>query len=79
MVDMPQNQTKLEPICLYPVKWFQLLLFNTNNSQILNCSIWPIDGILTGSKTLGQSGPESNEGVFNITQTPRLEPLHHIA
>ena len=35
-------------------------------SKRLNSSIWFIDEILTGIKTLGQNGPKSNghEGVF---------------
>ena len=40
----------------------------------LNSSIWPIDGILTGTTTPGQSGPESNGNkevfhIFQISQT----------
>ena len=37
--------------------------------------IWPIDGALTGTTTLGQSGPGSNgnEGVFHIPQSSRTE------
>ena len=48
-------------------------------SKWLNSSIWPIDGSLTGTTTLGQSGPGSNgnEGVLHIPQTPRLE-LHYL-
>ena len=44
----------------------------------MNSTIWPIDGTLTGTTTLGQSGHESNgnEGVHHIPQTSRLE-LHH--
>ena len=34
-------------MCLHTVKW-------------LNCFIWPIHGILTGTITPGQSGPGSN-------------------
>ena len=42
----------------------------------MNNSIWPIDGILTGTITPGQSGPESNgnEGIFHTPQTPRASP-----
>ena len=41
-----------------------------------NSSFWPINGILTGTITPGQSGTESNgnKGVLYISQTPRLEP-----
>ena len=50
-------------MCLY-IKWFYVLLFNTNNST------GPIDGILRGTTTPGQSGPESNgnKSVLHISQ-----------
>ena len=34
----------------------------------LDISVWPIDGTLTGTTTLGQGGPGSNgnEGVLHI-------------
>ena len=46
----------------------------------LNSSFLSIDETLTGTTTPGQSGPEndSNEGVHNILQTPRLEPHHQM-
>ena len=46
----------------------------------LNISIQPIYRTLTGTINPGQSGPESNdnEGVFHISQTPRLEPYHQM-
>ena len=39
-------------------------------SQTTDCSIWPIDGTLKGTTTLGQSGPGSNgnEDVLYILQ-----------
>ena len=39
--------------------------------KFLNSYIWPIDWILTGTTTLGQSGPggNGNEGVPNILQS----------
>ena len=39
-----------------------------------------MDGTLTGTTTLSQSGPGSNgnEGVVHIPQTPRLKPHHQI-
>ena len=74
---MPWNQTKPNQtesilfILLHTVKWFQLVLFNSNNSIYqsfinieLNCFnyrkfvdifIWPINGILTNTTTRGQS------------------------
>ena len=41
----------------------------------LNSSIWPINGILTGATTPGQSEPKSNgnESVLHITQSFRTE------
>ena len=46
----------------------------------LNSSNWAIDGILTGTVTLGQSGPESNgnEVALHIPQTLRQEPHHQM-
>ena len=43
-------------------------------SKWLNSSIWPIDGTVTGTTTLGQSGPgsNSNEGVFHIPQSSKM-------
>ena len=51
---------------------------NVNNYKWLNSTIWPIDGTLTGTTTLGQSRPESDgyEEVLYIPQTLRLEPHH---
>ena len=42
-------------------------------SKWLNSFFWPIDGTLTGTTTLGQSGPESNsnQGVLYIPQSSR--------
>ena len=47
----------------------QLDSFKSN--EVIKYSISPIDRTLTGTKTLGQSGPESNgiEGVFQILQS----------
>ena len=68
------NEPKL--ICLHPVKWFEVLLFNTNNSisninnffahssnhrKCLNSYIWPIDRTLTGITTPGQSETGDND------------------
>ena len=41
----------------------------------LNISIWLIDGTLTGTTTLGQSGPgnNGNKGVLHILQSSRTE------
>ena len=41
----------------------------------MNSSIWPTDGTLIGTTTLGQSGPKNygNEGVLLIPQTLGLE------
>ena len=55
------NETQfnsISVICLHTVKW-------------LNSSIWPIDRTLTGTTTLGQSGPgsDSNEGILQIPQS----------
>ena len=40
-------------------------------SKWLTCSIWPIDGMLTGTITPGQSGTRcnGNEGVLYIPQS----------
>ena len=57
----------LEFICLQIVKWFQELLPKTNSS------IW----LLTGTTTLGQSGPgsNSNERVLHTLQRSRTGAL----
>ena len=41
-------------------------------SKWLNSSFWPIDGTLTDTVTLGQSGPKNNEneGVFHFSKAP---------
>ena len=51
---------KICVICLHTVKW-------------LNCSIWPINGILTGTTTPGQSVAEinGNQEVLHIFQSSR--------
>ena len=67
---------------LHTVKWFQVLQFNPNSSicskwngfkyhKWLNYSIRSINGTLTGSTTVAQSGPWSNgyEGVLYILQS----------
>ena len=58
---------KTELICLHTVKWFQVILYNSDSS------IWLIDETQTGTITLGQSGPGSNgtEGVLHIRQSSR--------
>ena len=68
-------------ICLHTHKWLQVLLCNTNNSTVIclhtvkwsSSSIWPIDGTLTCTTTLGQSGLGSNcnERVLHICQSSR--------
>ena len=76
----------LDLICLYSVKWFQVLLFNSINSiqhkwvlsqvKWLNSFIWSTDGTLTASTTPGLRGPEhnANEGLVHIPQSYRS---HH--
>ena len=56
--------------------WFQTLLSNT---IIFKHSIWPINGILTGTGTLDQSGPGSNgnEGLY-FSDFPPSPILHEI-
>ena len=78
----------------------QFLLFRSINSlnwllrvtiinpcKRLNCSIWPIEGTLTGTEVTltgtnlrSQNGFEirCNEGVLYIPQTPELEPHHRM-
>ena len=58
---------------LRTIKWFQVLLYNSQNLTSLIClntvcSILPIDGILSSATTPEKSGPESNgnEGVLSI-------------
>ena len=50
---------------LHRAEWFQKTIIL---SKWLNNSIWSIDATLTGTTTLGQSGPESsdNERVLHI-------------
>ena len=67
--------------CLHTVKWFQVLLCNTNNSinyQLficthLNGSISSTDETLTGITTPGLSEPKcnGNKGVLHIPQSSR--------
>ena len=70
--------------CLHTVKWFQVLLSNTNSpiwTQLnghkyrkwLTISIWPINGNLTGTTNPDQSGPGSNgnEGLLHIPQSSK--------
>ena len=47
-----------------------------------NCSVWPLDGTLSGATTSGQSGSESNsnEGVLHIPQSSSItwiSPSNH--
>ena len=73
---------------MHTVKWFQVLLLNTNSSiytQIngseyskwLNSSIWPIEETLTDAPIPGESqlGSNGNEGVLHIPKSPRIEAL----
>ena len=64
----------IEFIHLHAVKCFQILLYHTNSS------IWPIDGTLTGTMTLGQSEPgsNSNERVLQFSKAPELEPQYQM-
>ena len=59
-------------------KSFYLIIIIVIKSKRLNSFIQLINGILTGTITLGQSGPGSNdnESVLHIPQNPRLEPLN---
>ena len=56
-----------------------LILIKIPN-EILNRSIWSIDGTLTGTITLGQNGPKSNGNneVLHSLQTPKQEPYHQM-
>ena len=67
---------------MHTVKLFQVLLCNTNNSisvisfhtvKWFNSSILSIDGTLTGTTSLGESGHASNgnEEVLHIPQSSR--------
>ena len=67
---------------MHTFKWFQVLLtiqFNISclfaHSLIAKSSIWPMDGTLSESTSLGQSESESNcyEGVLHIPQSSRIE------
>ena len=54
-----------------------IIYFHTDEFKYgkwLNISIWPLDRILTGSTTLGQSRPGSNgnEGVLYIPQSSSI-------
>ena len=55
------------------------IVWNILNKPVtqLNSSIWPIVEILTGTTTLGQSGPGSNvnEGVIHIPQSSKTGAL----
>ena len=69
---------------MHTVKWFQVLLYNSNNLSSAIClhtfSIWPIDGTLSCSTTLGQSWPGSNinERVLHIPQISSFRWFHVI-
>ena len=70
------------------MKWFEVLLYDTmiqfntiifckalnvfKHNKWLNTSIWRIDGTLTGTTTLDQSVPSSNENktLLHILQRP---------
>ena len=47
---------------------YEVFLSNTNKSA--NRSIWPIDGTLTGTTTLGQSGSGSNGNERVLSRSP---------
>ena len=59
---------------LCTVKWFQVLLCNSNNLTSVICLhtvfILPVDRTLSGATTLGQSRPGSNgnEGALHTPQ-----------
>ena len=62
-IAIEHKQFNLTPvICLHIVKW-------------LNSFIWHINGTLTATTTLGQSGPGSNgnKGILHISQSFRTE------
>ena len=77
----------IQHFSLHTVKWFQVLICNTNNLTLFNfsivkcsnSSIWSIEGTLRGTTTPGQSGPGSNgnEGI-PIPKAPELEPHHQM-
>ena len=58
---------------------FQTIQFSTSHlfalSSISNSSIWPMDRTLSGTTTLGQNGPGSNdnEGVLHIPQISKTD------
>ena len=64
-------------------KYCNLTLFNNShlfaelngfkNKKWLNISIWYIDGNLTDTTILGQSGPGSNDNEGGISHTPKLQ------
>ena len=66
---------------LQTVKWFQVLLYNSNNLTFIClhpvCSIWPIDRTQLRAIISGQSEPGSNgnEGVLHIPQISKARAL----
>ena len=81
-------------ICLHTLKWFQVLLSNTNSfictqlngfkycylTLIIQSNNSSIDGNLTGITTLGERETVSNvnERILHIPKTLRLEPHHQM-
>ena len=66
-------------ICLYTFMVSSIQL-NTNNFQMDVYLFDPWDETLTGTTTLGQSGPGSNdsERIFHISKPPELESHHQM-
>ena len=72
------KQFSLALVCILNVKTvlFQAIQFGLSTQFNF---IWPIDRILLGATTLGQSGPRrnGNKGVLHIPQTPALLETHY--
>ena len=70
---MPKPFSYYTPVLSSSSVWFQITNNNNNNCKWLNCSIWPIDGTLTGTFYQGLSGSENNgnERAPHILQNSR--------
>ena len=70
-------------VFLHPVKWFQLLLYNSHNFYISHSfalifsSLWPIVKTLLGATTPSQNGCRSNSNnrIYHIFQISKSEVL----
>ena len=71
------NHNSLSICCWYVSTLTRVSLITLQYDKVLNKSIEPIDGTLTGITTPGQSG-SLNEGHFTQAKFPELNPQHQM-